>query len=265
MLFNKALILGIGLIGSSLARNLKEKELVDTLVVYDKNKENLAKAENLGLADIYTDSIKEGASDADLIIFATPVCAFGDLAEEVAQYVKKGAVISDVGSVKQYSLQEIEKYLNKDIGVIVVGGHPVAGTEKSGPENGFTSLFKGRWCILTPDDNSTPEAIEKLTKMWESCDMKVDTMEAPHHDKVMAAVSHLPQLIAYSIVGTVADLEGYEHKEIIKYSAGGFRDFTRIAGSDPTMWRIRKDVIEAKQDQPEHEKRIMEELKKQQA
>lgn len=310
MLFNKALILGIGLIGSSLARNLKEKELVDTLVVYDKNKENLAKAENLGLADIYTDSIKEGASDADIIIFATPVCAFGDLAKEVAQYVKKGAVISDVGSVKQYSLQEIEKYLNKDMGVIVVGGHPVAGTEKSGPENGFTSLFKGRWCILTPDDNSTSEAIEKLTKMWESCDMKVDTMEAAHHDKVMAAVSHLPQLIAYSIVGTVADLEGYEHKEIIKYSAGGFRDFTRIAGSDPTMWRdifltnkqtvleliqrfiedlvalernirwdegdkmfdlfkrtqkIRKDVIEAKQDQPEHEKRIMEELKKQQA
>ncbi len=310
MLFNKALILGIGLIGSSLARNLKEKELVKKLVVYDKNQENLAKAENLGLADIYTDSIKEGASDADLIIFATPVCAFGDLAEEVAQYVKKGAVISDVGSVKQYSLQEIEKYLNKDIGVIVVGGHPVAGTEKSGPENGFTSLFKGRWCILTPDDNSTPEAIEKLTKMWESCDMKVDTMEAPHHDKVMAAVSHLPQLIAYSIVGTVSDLEGYEHKEIIKYSAGGFRDFTRIAGSDPTMWRdifltnkqtvleliqrfiedlvalernirwdegdkmfdlfkrtqkIRKDVIEAKQDQPEHEKRIMEELKNQQA
>ncbi len=310
MLFNKALILGIGLIGSSLARNLKEKELVDTLVVYDKNKENLAKAENLGFADIYTDSIKEGASDADLIIFATPVCAFGDLAKEVAQYVKKGAVISDVGSVKQYSLQEIEKYLNKDMGVIVVGGHPVAGTEKSGPENGFTSLFKGRWCILTPDDNSTPEAIKKLTKMWESCDMKVDTMETAHHDKVMAAVSHLPQLIAYSIVGTVADLEGYEHKEIIKYSAGGFRDFTRIAGSDPTMWRdifltnkqtvleliqrfiedlvalernirwdegdkmfdlfkrtqkIRKDVIEAKQDQPEHEKRIMEELKKQQA
>ncbi len=310
MLFNKALILGVGLIGSSLARNLKEKELVKKLVVYDKNQENLAKAENLGLADIYTDSIKEGASDADLIIFATPVCAFGDLAKEVAQYVKKGAMISDVGSVKQYSLQEIEKYLNKDIGVIVVGGHPVAGTEKSGPENGFTSLFKGRWCILTPDDNSTPEAIEKLTKMWESCDMKVDTMEAPHHDKVMAAVSHLPQLIAYSIVGTVADLEGYEHKEIIKYSAGGFRDFTRIAGSDPTMWRdifltnkqtvleliqrfiedlvalernirwdegdkmfdlfkrtqkIRKDVIEAKQDQPEHEKRIMEELKKQQA
>ena len=121
--------------------------------------------------------------------------------------------------------------------MIVVGGHPVAGTEKSGPENGFASLFKGRWCILTPDENSSSDAVARLTAMWEHCGMKVDTMEPAHHDKVMAAVSHLPQLIAYSIVGTVADLEGYEHKEIIKYSAGGFRDFTRIAGSDPTMWR----------------------------
>lgn len=310
MLFNKALILGIGLIGSSLARNLKEKKLVNTLAVYDKNQENLKKAKDLGIADIYTDSIKEGVMDADVIIFATPVCAFGKLAKDMSSYVKEGTIITDVGSVKQYSLREIEKYLNKNNGIIVVGGHPVAGTEKSGPENGFTSLFKGRWCILTPDENSTDEAIDKITKMWESCDMKVDTMTAPHHDKVMAAVSHLPQLIAYSIVGTVADLEGYEHKEIIKYSAGGFRDFTRIAGSDPTMWRdifltnkqtvleliqrfiedlialernirwdegdkmfglfkrtqkIRKDVIEAKQDQPEHEKRIIEELQKQNA
>ncbi len=310
MLFNKALILGIGLIGSSLARNLKEKKLVNTLAVYDKNQENLKKAKDLGIADIYTDSIKEGVMDADVIIFATPVCAFGKLAKDMSSYVKEGTIITDVGSVKQYSLREIEKYLNKNNGIIVVGGHPVAGTEKSGPENGFTSLFKGRWCILTPDENSTEEAIDKITKMWESCDMKVDTMTAPHHDKVMAAVSHLPQLIAYSIVGTVADLEGYEHKEIIKYSAGGFRDFTRIAGSDPTMWRdifltnkqtvleliqrfiedlialernirwdegdkmfglfkrtqkIRKDVIEAKQDQPEHEKRIIEELQKQNA
>ncbi len=309
MLFDKALILGIGLIGSSLARNLKEKKLVKTLAVYDKNQENLQKAKDLDIADIYTDNIKEGVSEADVIIFATPVCAFGKLAKDMSSYVKEGVIITDVGSVKQYSLREIEKYLNKNNGSIVVGGHPVAGTEKSGPENGFTSLFKGRWCILTPDENSTEEAIKRISEMWESCDMKVDIMTATHHDKVMAAVSHLPQLIAYSIVGTVADLEGYEHKEIIKYSAGGFRDFTRIAGSDPTMWRdifltnkqtvleliqrfiedlvalernirwdegekmfdlfkrtqkIRKDVIEAKQDQPEHEKRIMEELQKQQ-
>lgn len=133
---------------------------------------------------------------------------------------EKGTVITDVGSVKQYSLREMEKYLNRHNGMVVVGGHPVAGTEKSGPENGFASLFKGRWCILTPDENSSSDAVARLTAMWEHCGMKVDTMEPAHHDKVMAAVSHLPQLIAYSIVGTVADLEGYEHKEIIKYSAG---------------------------------------------
>ena len=120
--------------------------------------------------------------------------------------------------------------------MVVVGGHPVAGTEKSGPENGFASLFKGRWCILTPDENSSSDAVARLTAMWEHCGMKVDTMEPAHHDKVMAAVSHLPQLIAYSIVGTVADLEGYD-KGNHQYSASGFHDFTRIAGSDPTMWR----------------------------
>lgn len=308
MIFPKATILGIGLIGSSLARNLKQNNDVATLAIYDKNEENLKKAKELNLGDEITSDLKTAVTGADVIIFATPVCAFGELAKSIAPHIKKGAIITDTGSVKQYSLAEIEKYLNKASGAVVVGGHPVAGTEKSGPENGFASLFKGRWCILTPSENSTPEAIEKITQMWEQCAMKVDTMTAAHHDKVMAAVSHLPQLIAYSIVGTVADLEGYEHKEIIKYSAGGFRDFTRIAGSDPTMWRdifltnkqtvleliqrfvedlialernirwdegdkifnlfkrtqkIRKDVIEAKQDQPEHEKRLLEEGLKQ--
>ena len=304
MIFAKAAILGIGLIGSSLARNLKQNNDVQTLAIYDKNEENLKKSQELNLGDIYTDRLERAVSEADVVIFATPVCTFGELAQNIKPYLKQGAIITDTGSVKQYSLREIEKHLNKESGVIVVGGHPVAGTEKSGPENGFASLFKGRWCILTPDENSTPEAIAKITEMWKHCGMLVDTMEVSHHDKVMAAVSHLPQLIAYSIVGTVADLEGYEHKEIIKYSAGGFRDFTRIAGSDPTMWRdifltnkqtvleliqrfiedlvalernirwnegdklfnlfkrtqkIRKDVIEAKQDQPEHEKRLLEE------
>ncbi len=305
MLFAKAAILGIGLIGSSLARNLKQNGDVGELSVYDSDEGHLAEARRLGLADVYENTPEAAVKDADIIIFATPVCAFGALARQIAPYVKRGVIITDVGSVKQYSLREMEKYLDKSHGQVVVGGHPVAGTEKSGPENGFASLFKGRWCILTPDENSTPEAVSLITKMWERCGMKVDTMDAAHHDKVMAAVSHLPQLIAYSIVGTVADLEGYEHKEIIKYSAGGFRDFTRIAGSDPTMWRdifltnkqtvleliqrfvedlialernirwdegdklfnlfkrtqkIRKDVIEARQDQPEHEKRILEEL-----
>lgn len=307
MLFKKAAILGIGLIGSSLARCLKQNADVETLVVYDQNPDNLQKARELKLADVYANCLQAAVVNADVVVFATPVCAFGKLAQNIAPYLKKGAVITDVGSVKQYSLAEICKHISKESGISVIGAHPVAGTEKSGPENGFASLFKGRWCILTPVEKTPSEVVAQITKMWEHCGMKVDTMTPAHHDKVMAAVSHLPQLIAYSIVGTVADLEGYEHKEIIKYSAGGFRDFTRIAGSDPTMWRdifltnkqtvleliqrfiedlvalernirwdegeklfdlfkrtqkIRKDVIEAKQDQPEHEKRLLEEINK---
>ncbi len=306
MLFNKVCILGIGLIGSSIARNIKEKNISPTLSVYDTNPTHIELAKTLNLADIYTSNIEEALKDAELIIFSTPVCSFGALAKECLKYATPGAIITDTGSVKEYALNEIEKYLNKNTGFIVVGSHPVAGTEKSGPTSGFSLLFKDRWCILTPDENSTPNAIEKISSFWQLCDMKTDTMTPSHHDKVMAAVSHLPQLIAYSIVGTVDDLEDYEHKEIIKYSAGGFRDFTRIAGSDPTMWRdifltnkkpvleliqrfiedlialernirwdegdklhtlftrtqkIRKDVIEAKQHQPEEEKRLKESLK----
>ncbi|MBR5598857.1 MAG: prephenate dehydrogenase/arogenate dehydrogenase family protein, partial [Alphaproteobacteria bacterium] len=305
MLFNKVTILGIGLIGSSLARNIKEKNIAQELCVYDINPIHLEQAKDLQLADCCTSNIKEAVNNAELIIFATPVCSFENLAKECKKYAPNGAIITDTGSVKEYALNEIEKHLNKNTGFIVVGSHPVAGTEKSGPTSGFSLLFKDRWCILTPDNNSTPDAIKKVTNLWQLCDMKTDIMTPSHHDKVMAAVSHLPQLIAYSIVGTVDDLEDYEHKEIIKYSAGGFRDFTRIAGSDPTMWRdifltnkkpvleliqrfiedlialernirwdegdkihalftrtqkIRKDVIEAKQHQPEEEKRLKETL-----
>lgn len=237
MLFDKVAILGIGLIGSSVARNIMEKNLAQQLFVYDKCEEHLKQAKNLGLGTEFFSNIEEAVKDADLILFATPVCSLGELAKECQKYAKNGAVFTDTGSVKVYALEEIERYLNKENGFVVVGGHPVAGTEKSGPEAGFSLLFKDRWCILTPDDNSDEEAVEKIKKLWEECGMRVELMEASHHDKVMAAVSHLPQLIAYSIVGTVDDLEDYEHKEIIKYSAGGFRDFTRIAGSDPTMWR----------------------------
>lgn len=308
MLFNNIAILGIGLIGSSLARNIKEKQISTNLFIYDKNPNNLQEAKNLNLGTTYCSNIKDAVQNAELIIFATPVCSFEELAKDCQKYAPQGAIITDTGSVKEYALQEIEKYLNSKTGFIVVGSHPVAGTEKSGPSSGFSLLFKDRWCILTPTQNSTPEAIKKITKLWQLCDMRVDTMTPSHHDKVMAAVSHLPQLIAYSIVGTVDDLEDYEHKEIIKYSAGGFRDFTRIAGSDPTMWRdifltnkkpvleliqrfiedlialernirwdegdklhslftrtqkIRKDVIEAKQHQPEAEKLLKESFLKQ--
>lgn len=305
MLFNKVAIIGIGLIGSSLARVIKHNMLAEEISVYDKNSEYRKKAVELGIADVSADTPGAVAEDADLVVLATPVGAYGNLTREIIPFLKKGAIITDVGSIKKYSVAEIEKGIPENSEIAFVAGHPVAGTEKSGPEAGFLELFEGRWCILTPSKLSTPEAIEKVSEMWRAAKMKIDTMTPEHHDKVMAAVSHLPHLIAFSIVGTVADLEGYEKQEIIKYSASGFRDFTRIAGSDPTMWRdillnnrdtileliqrfvedlialqrnirwgegdqlfdlfsrtqkIRKEVIEAKQDQPEIEKKILAEI-----
>ena len=307
MLFNKVTIIGIGLIGSSLARVIKKEKLAEKLTAYDSNPDYLKKALELGIVDAVDYDLKSSVREADLIVYATPVGAYGKITEEIAPVLKKGAIITDVGSIKKYSVEEIEKHLPSGSDIVVVAGHPVAGTEKSGPENGFDNLFEGRWYIVTPSKFSTPEAVKKVSELWAAAKMKVDEMTPEHHDKVMAAVSHLPHLIAFSIVGTVADLEGYEKQEIIKYSASGFRDFTRIAGSDPTMWRdillnnkgtileliqrfvedlialqrnirwdegdklfdlfsrtqkIRKEVIEAKQEQPEHEKRIIAEINK---
>lgn len=302
MLFNKITIIGIGLIGSSLARVIKRENLAKIVACYDINPDYRKKALELGIVNQAPDDIAEAVGDAEIIVLATPVGAYGEITKIIAPHLKKGAIITDVGSIKKFAIKEIEANLLPESEIIVVAGHPVAGTEKSGPEAGFDTLFSGRWCILTPSKKSTPDAIEKVTKIWEKAGMRIDTMTPAHHDKVMAAVSHLPHLIAFSIVGTVADLEGYEQKEIIKYSASGFRDFTRIAGSDPTMWRdillnnkdtileliqrfvedlialernirwgegdkllelfartqkIRKEVIEAKQDQPEHEKLLL--------
>ena len=305
MFFEKVVIAGIGLIGSSLARNLRRNRQAEIIAVCDKNPLYLQQAKALGLADEIETDIKKLVRDADLLVLATPVGAFGPLLKEAAPLLKRGSIVTDVGSVKKYALKEMEKYIDKESGIAVIGGHPVAGTEKSGPEAGFADLFRERWCILTPSKLSTPEALAKISEIWQAAGMRIETMTPEHHDKVMAAVSHLPHLIAYSIVGTVADLEGYEQKEIIKYSASGFRDFTRIAGSDPTMWRdillnnkttvleliqrfvedlialernirwdegdklfdlfsrtqkIRTAVIEARQDQPEQEKRLQAEL-----
>lgn len=296
MIFNKVTIIGIGLIGSSLARVIRRNGLAKTISVYDANDNYMRKAVELGIADNFGKTPTEAVADADLVVLSTPVGAYGALTKAMAPAMKPGAIITDVGSIKKYAVNAIEKNIPEDSGILFVPGHPVAGTEKSGPEAGFYELFEGRWCILTPSEKTSPEALEKVAEMWRSAKMRIDTMTAKHHDKVMAAVSHLPHLIAFSIVGTVADLEGYEQQEIIKYSASGFRDFTRIAGSDPTMWRdillnnkstileliqrfvedlialernirwdegdrlfelfsrtqkIRKEVIEAKQDDPE--------------
>ncbi len=307
MLFDKVTIIGIGLIGSSLARVIKREKLAQKIVCFDANEKYMRQAVALGVADAFAKSATDAVQDADLIVLSTPVGAYGKIVAEISPFLKKEAIITDVGSVKKYSLAEIEKNLGSESQAVIVAGHPVAGTEKSGPEAGFDTLFDGRWCILTPSEKSTPEAIEKISEMWRKAGMRIETMTPQHHDKVMAAVSHLPHLIAFSIVGTVADLEGYEQQEIIKYSASGFRDFTRIAGSDPTMWRdillnnketileliqrfvedlialernirwnegdklfdlfsrtrkIRKDVIEARQDMPETEKKILAEFDK---
>lgn len=307
MLFNKVVIIGIGLIGSSLARVIKREKFANHLVACDNNPEYLEQALSLGIADSVEANPEKAVENADLIVLATPVGVYGKLTAQIVPFLKKGAIITDVGSVKKFAMEEIEKNVPEDSGIIVVPGHPVAGTEKSGPTAGFDTLFEGRWCILTPSKKSTQEAVDLIKKMWSGAKMRIDTMTPEHHDKVMAAVSHLPHLIAFSIVGTVADLEGYEQQEIIKYSASGFRDFTRIAGSDPTMWRdillnnketileliqrfvedlialqrnirwdegdklfdlfsrtrkIRKEVIEARQDQPETEKKILAEINK---
>lgn len=305
MIFNKIVIVGIGLIGSSLARVIMKNKLAGKLWAYDNNPNYLAEAKELGIVDEVSSSLVNAVKEADLVVYATPVGAYGEITRQIAPYLKKGAIITDVGSIKKYAIDEIEKNLPEGADIIVVPGHPVAGTEKSGPANGFDTLFEGRWYIVTPCKHSTQEAVDKVSALWAAAKMKVDSMSPEHHDKVMAAVSHLPHLIAFSIVGKVSDLEGYEKQEIIKYSASGFRDFTRIAGSDPTMWRdvflnnkdtileliqrfvedlialernirwgegdklfelfsrtqkIRKEVIEAKQEQPEHEKRLLAEI-----
>ncbi|MFQ8668234.1 MAG: prephenate dehydrogenase/arogenate dehydrogenase family protein [Alphaproteobacteria bacterium] len=236
-LFGKVTVIGIGLIGSSLARVIKRDGLARRISCYDVKPQYMQKALELGIVDEIHKNIADSVKNADLIVLSAPVGAYGKIIREIAPFLKNDAVITDVGSIKKYVIREIEANLPPDSKVSVVPGHPVAGTEKSGPEAGFDTLFEGRWFIMTPYERSSDAAVEKISKLWAHAKMRVDSMTPEHHDKVMAAVSHLPHLIAFSIVGTVADLEGYEQKEIIKYSASGFRDFTRIAGSDPTMWR----------------------------
>lgn len=236
-MFDKITIIGIGMIGSSIARVIKKEKLAKTLTAYDTNKEFLEKALELKIVDEINSDLIKAVEDADLIMYCSPVGTYSDLTKNIIAHLKKGAIITDVGSVKKCAIRDVEKHITDESGVIFVAGHPVAGIEKSGPEVGFVEMFEDRWFIITPSARSTEEAVTKISNLWSKAKMKIDIMTPKHHDKVMAAVSHLPHLIAFSIVGTVADLEGYEQQEIIKYSASGFRDFTRIAGSDPTMWR----------------------------
>lgn len=234
-LFNKVALIGIGLIGSSLARIMRQQNLAKTIVINTRSADTLARARQLGLADEYYSTAAEAVSDADLVIVCVPVGASGRVAADIAPALKAGAIVTDVGSTKRSVIEQMAPELPDTVHFIP--GHPLAGTEHSGPDAGFAELFRNRWCILTPIGDPDKDALARLTEFWERCGSRVDKMDADHHDMVLAIVSHLPHIIAYNIVGTANDLETVTKSEVIKYSASGFRDFTRLAASDPTMWR----------------------------
>ena len=234
-LFDRILIVGLGLIGSSMARAARRMNLARVVVAADASPAVRARVAELGLADVVADDAAAGARDADLVVLCVPVGACGAVAAEIAPVLKPGAIVSDVGSVKGSVVAQVQPLLPDN--VHFVPAHPVAGTEQSGPDAGFATLFQGRWSILTPPDGTDPEAIERVRAFWEGLGSNVEVMTPTHHDLVLAITSHVPHLIAYNIVGTAADLEQVTQSEVIKFSAGGFRDFTRIAASDPTMWR----------------------------
>jgi cyclohexadieny/prephenate dehydrogenase len=235
VIYKKVALIGIGLIGSSLARAVREKGLSGQISIASRSEVTLKRARELGLGDSYSTSMNEAVKEADLVIVSVPVGSSGSVAEAIASSLKLGAVVTDVGSTKASVITQMTPHI--PAGVHFIPGHPLAGTEKSGPDAGFATLFENRWCILTPLEGTNEAEIARLTKFWEALGSRVDTMEPAHHDRVLAIVSHLPHLIAYNIVGTADDLEFVTESQVIKYSATGFRDFTRLAASDPEMWR----------------------------
>ncbi len=242
MSFQRVAVIGLGLLGGSIGLAVREHLPGVTTTGFDADPAARVRASERRLVGQVCDSAAEAVAEADLVIFCVPVGAIGSAAAEVAAAIPVGAVISDVGSSKEGVAKALAEALP---GHVVIPAHPVAGTEHSGPDAGFSSLFHNRWCILTPPTDADLAQVARLGAFWEALGARVETMDAGHHDLVLAVTSHLPHLIAYTIVGTASDLEGVTQGEVIKYSAGGFRDFTRIAASDPTMWR---DVFLANKD-----------------
>jgi cyclohexadieny/prephenate dehydrogenase len=234
-LFEKMALIGIGLIGSSMAHGARGQGLVGEISGYARREETRAAAVRAGFADSLHGDLADCVRGADLVVLASPVGSFAAIAEEIGPHLREGCILTDVGSVKMAVVRDVSPHLPE--GIHFIPGHPIAGTEQSGPESGFAELFHGRWCILTPPPGTDADAVEKLKTFWERLGSMVEVMDPKHHDLVLAVVSHLPHLIAYNIVGTAADLEEVTQSEVIKFSASGFRDFTRIAASDPTMWR----------------------------
>lgn len=234
-LFDKVAFIGIGLIGSSIARVMRRDGLAGSITACARSDATLNTVLELGLADEVTKDPAVAAQDADLVMICTPVSTYGAIAEAIAPSLKPGAIVTDVGSVKASAVKAVTPHLPK--GTHFVPGHPIAGTENSGPESGFDSLFEGRWFLITPPPGTDQGAIDKVADLWKRAGSNIDYLEPEHHDQVLAITSHLPHLIAYTIVGTATDLEDHIKSEVVKYSASGFRDFTRIAASDPVMWR----------------------------
>jgi cyclohexadieny/prephenate dehydrogenase len=234
-LFKRIALIGFGLIGGSIARAARAQGLAAEIVATARSAKTRARVQELGIIDAVLETNEDAVKGADLVILCIPVGACGPVAEEIAPFLEAGAIVSDVGSVKGAIARDMGPHIPQ--GVHFVPAHPVAGTEHSGPDSGFPELFINRWCILTPPEGTDPTAVEKLRAFWAGLGARVEIMTPDHHDLVLAITSHLPHLIAYTIVGTADELEEVTSSEVIKFSAGGFRDFTRIAASDPTMWR----------------------------
>ena len=242
-LFNRLALIGIGLIGSSIARAVRAQGAARTIVATARSPKTRRRVAELGIADQVVETNAAAVAGADLVIVCVPVGACGAVAKEIGPHFSAGAIVSDVGSVKGSVVRDMAPHLPKTVHFIPA--HPVAGTEYSGPDAGFAELFVNRWCILTPPDGTNQDAVEKLAAFWRLLGANVEMMAPDHHDLVLAITSHLPHLIAYTIVGTADELQAVTRSEVLKFSAGGFRDFTRIAASDPTMWR---DVFLANKD-----------------
>ena len=235
ILFNKIAFIGIGLIGSSLARVIRRDGLAGSIVACARTEQTRQTALDLDLADSATDDVADAVRDADLIVLCTPIGAYGAIAKQMSASLKPGAIVTDVGSVKRSVIDAVAPHL--PVGVHFVPSHPIAGTENSGPEAGFDSLFEDRWLVLTPESGTDEVAVEQVAELWRRTGSKIERMDPDHHDQVLAITSHVPHLIAYTIVGTATDLEDRLKSEVVKFAASGFRDFTRIAASDPVMWR----------------------------
>ena len=233
--FERVCLIGIGLIGSSLARVMRRDGLAGHIVACARSTATLDAVTRLGLADSVTSDPAEAVAGADLVIICTPVGVYEAIGRTIGPALSPGCIVSDVGSVKQAMIDSVGPHLPDN--VHLVPGHPIAGTEHSGPESGFETLFEGRWALLTPPAGTDQAAVDKIAQLWRSAGSRIDIMDPVHHDQVLAITSHIPHLIAYTIVGTATDLEEHLKAEVIKYSASGFRDFTRIAASDPVMWR----------------------------